>query len=92
MIEPPGETVRWRVFEVDDRVFIAIEHCVVKERARSMKQSTIGHVSVRIYMSLIEARKDCGRSHTIEAMTVIQESEVHERSGDSSNLVWKSTQ
>jgi hypothetical protein len=41
VIEPPGNTGRGRVFEIDDGILIAGKLAFVKERARAMNQPVI---------------------------------------------------
>ena len=60
VIEPPGDSGRGRVLEVDDGVLVAGELALVEERAGTVDEAVIVVRSVGINALAMEARKQRG--------------------------------
>src|SRR6266496_1046736 len=79
MIEPPGQFFGSGIFEINDRIFIAIKHSQVKKIPRSMKQTGVINIRFRMNAFLIKTREGGRRSDAIEAMTMIKQTKFHVR-------------
>ena len=78
MIEPPGQFVRRRILEIDDRVFIAIEHFFVEQNiARAMQQTAVINLGVWIDSLMIKTREGGRGSHAIKTVAVIKDAKFH---------------
>lgn len=79
VIEPPCQTSGRRVFEIDNSVFVAVEHRFVKEVAFAVKQARIIYRRVFVYARAVKACEDSGGRDAVEAMAVIKYSEFHNK-------------
>ena len=77
MIEPPGQSFRGRILEINDRVFVAIKHSQVKQIARAMQQSGVVDVSFGVNAFFVKTRKGSGGGDAIEAVTMIEQTKSH---------------
>ena len=78
MIEPPGQLFRRGVFEIHDRVFVAVKHVSVEEKVvRAMQQPTVTDFSVGMYSLLIKTGESRRRSDAIKTMTVVKDAKFH---------------
>ena len=73
MIEPPGDPRRRRIFEVDNRVLIAAEFALVKQRAGAMHQPVILIPGVAVDALPMEAREQRSRAGSVKAFVVIED-------------------
>src|SRR6185503_18020124 len=55
MIKPPGETIGGGIFEVNNRILIAIEHLQVEECAGAMEEAAILDLGVRTNFLFVKA-------------------------------------
>jgi hypothetical protein len=60
MVEPPGNSGRRRVFEVDDGILVAAELLFVEERAGAVNQAVKLIRGFPIDALAVEARKESG--------------------------------
>ena len=79
MIEPPGQLFRRRILEIDDGVLVAIEHGFIKQVARTMQQTGVTDISIRVDSFIVETRKGCRRSNAVEAVAVIKHAKFHKK-------------
>ena len=77
MIEPPGELLRRRIFEIHDGVFIAIEEAVVEKLRGPVRQTGEGELGAGMDCALDETREESGRGCAVEAMVVIEDPRAH---------------
>src|ERR1043165_4137295 len=78
MVEPPRQTVRGRVFEINDGVLVAVEHLFVKERARAMQEARGFNIRRRGDARFVEARENRRRGHAVKTVAVIKDAKFHE--------------
>ena len=68
MIEPPRQPPVGAIFEIDDRVFVAVEHVSVEQEiVRAMQQPTVTNFSVGMYSLLIKTGEGRRRSSSTGA-------------------------
>src|SRR2546423_14643393 len=78
MIEPPGQLFRWRILEIDDRVFIAVKHIAFEQEVpRPMQQSAVLDAGVVMNSFEIKTRERCRRGHAVKTMSVIKNAKFH---------------
>src|SRR5687767_5163374 len=77
MVEPPRQSFRRRIFEIDNRVLFGVKHVEVKQIAGTMQQSSVVDLCVGIDPFFVEPRERCGRRYSVEAMTVIKDAKFH---------------
>ena len=77
MIEPPGQARIGGVFEIDDGVFIAIEHAGLENLAGPMRQAGEHKFRIRMEFRFDKAAEKRRRSRAVEAMIVIEDSHPH---------------
>ena len=73
VIEPPGDFGRRRIFEVDDRVFIAREFAFVEERSGAMHQPVIPVACVWRNALAMKSREQGGRASSVKTLVVIED-------------------
>src|SRR5437773_1065819 len=78
MIKPPGQSFGRGVFEIHDGIFVAVKHLHIEKRARTMKQSCVLNISLRVDPFLVKAREGGGGSDAVKAVTVIKQTKSHE--------------
>lgn len=73
MVEPPGDTRRGGVLEIDDGVFVTDELAFVKKRTGAVHESVILVGSFRVHTLAMEPCKErCGAS-SVEAFVVVED-------------------
>src|SRR5882724_6657011 len=73
MIEPPGQLFRWRILEIDDRVFIAVKHIAFEQEVPgAMQQAAIFNVGVVVNSFEIKTGKRRRRGNAVKTMSVIK--------------------
>src|SRR5207244_1903650 len=73
MIEPPGQLFRRRILEIDDRIFIAVEHIAFEQEIpRAMQQSTVLDAGAVMNSFEIKTRERRRRGNAVETMSVIE--------------------
>ena len=77
MVEPPRQAFVGRIFEIDDRVFVAVELIFVKRVAGAVHRRRIRDFRVRIYLSAVKFCKESGRRNAVEAVSVIKNAKFH---------------
>ena len=78
MIEPPRQPLRRRILEINDRIFIPVEHMAFEQEIpRAMQQSAIfnGHVPMNSFKIKTRERR-CG-GNAVEAMTMVENAQFH---------------
>jgi hypothetical protein len=73
MVEPPGNARRWRVFEIDDGVFVAGKLTLVKERTSAMDQAMVLVRGGGRDTLPMKAREQRGRASSVETFVVIED-------------------
>src|SRR4030095_9263624 len=86
MVEPPGQLVRRRVLERDDRVFVGIKHAEVKKIARAMEQAAVIDLGVRVNAFFVESSESGRGRNAVEAMSVVKQAKFHDGCQKSGNL------
>jgi hypothetical protein len=76
MIEPPGNLRRARIFEINDHIFVAVKQPLLKGLDGTMGHAGITKDRLRINALAVKARKQSGRSRTIEATIVEAETDL----------------
>src|ERR1035437_2969498 len=76
MVEPPGDTGRRRVFEIDNCVLVAGEIVFVEESASAMYQPRIFEFRVADALAVETRKQRCGTS-AIETLIVVEDSYPH---------------
>jgi hypothetical protein len=74
VVEPPSNFRRTGIIEVDNRVFIAIELTLIKQRPGAMYQAGKLEVHIITNAFAIEARKQRRRRCPVETFVVIENS------------------
>src|SRR5215470_17343500 len=77
MIEPPRQFWRRRVLEIDNRIFIAVEHVFVEKIAGPVQQTAVVHLSLLIDSFVIKPGEGGRRSDAVKAVTVIKDAKFH---------------
>jgi hypothetical protein len=72
MIEPPRDVGRTRVFEVDDRVLVAVKLLLIEQRAGAVNEAGKLELGVAANALAIEAGKQSGGRGAIETLVVIK--------------------
>ena len=72
MIEPPRQSIVGAVFEIDDRVFVAVELFAIECIARAVHRRRVEDVSIRVNFSAVELGKYRGRRDSVETIAVIK--------------------
>ena len=60
VIEPPGDVRRTGVFEIDDRIFVAVELLFIEQRSRAVNQTGELEVDVTADAFSVKAREQRG--------------------------------
>jgi hypothetical protein len=79
MVEPPGDFWRGRVFEVDDRILVAAELSLVKQRAGTMDEAAVlvaGTWGDALAMKAREQRRGTG---SVKAFVVVEDPNPQEQ-------------
>src|SRR5262249_22954646 len=63
--------------EIDDRILVRIKHGHVKQIAGAMQKSGVIDFCIRMDAFFVEAREGRRGSDAVEAVTVIQDAELH---------------
>jgi hypothetical protein len=77
MIEPPGQSLRGGILEINDCILVRIKQVLIKQVTRAMQQSCVIHFSFRVNSLFIETSESCSRSHAVKAMAVIEKAKFH---------------
>ena len=77
MIEPPGDCGRWRVFEINDGVFIAGKFLLIEQRAGAMDESAEFVFRRRRDAFAVEACKQRGGTCAVKTFVVIKNAYLH---------------
>src|SRR5437763_7669424 len=78
MIEPPGQLLRRRILEIDDRVFIAVKHIAFEQEvAWPMQESAIFNTGVVVNSFEIKTRERGRRGNAVKTVSVIQNAKFH---------------
>jgi hypothetical protein len=91
MIEPPGQTGRRRVFEVDDRVLIPVEQGRIEPLLSRMRHARVSELGVRVEVTAKKPAEERSRSGAIETMVVIKDSNFHQVLFDSGKTIQLNT-
>ena len=73
MIEPPGDFGRARIFEIDDRVLVAVEFGFVEKSPRAVQQAGIQELNIVTNALGVEPGKQSCRGGTVETTIVIED-------------------
>jgi hypothetical protein len=79
MIEPPGNRGRGRVFEVDNRVFVAGKFLLVEKRAGAVHQAAEFIFRAGGDAFAMEPRKQRGRAGAVKTFIVVKNAYLHLR-------------
>jgi hypothetical protein len=77
VIEPPGKFFGCGVFEIDDRILIAVKHGHVEKISRSMEKAFVVDLSFRMDAIFVKTSKGRRRRDAVETMTVIKKTKFH---------------
>ena len=88
VVEPPRQPRVRRIFEIDDGVFVAIEHRVVKQLGGFVGQPREHELCIRMEFIFHKPAEKGRCSSSIEAVIVIKNSDSHSSAGYS----WKTIQ
>jgi hypothetical protein len=72
MVEPPGDTRRSAVLEVDDRVLVTGKIRLLKECSGSMHQPVIVVVRIRANAFVVEAHEERSGTRSVKTPVVIE--------------------
>src|SRR5580704_11184481 len=78
VIEPPGEPGRAGIFEVDDRIFIAVKNALLEGFSGGVGHAGIRKCGLGIDALPVKARKNGRRGRAIETFIVEANSHLHE--------------
>ncbi len=70
MVEPPGQGGRARIFEIHDRIFVAVERAVLKRRRRLVRHPGVEKFGARVDALAVKARKDRRGRGPVETLVV----------------------
>ena len=77
MIEPPGQLFRRCIFEIDDRIFIAIKQLEIEKVARAMQQTSVVDFSFGMNTVFVESREGCRRGDAVKTVAMIKDTKFH---------------
>ena len=77
VIEPPRDSRRWRVLEVDDGILVAGEVFLVEQRTGAMHQSNVLELDVLADAFAIEPRKKRRRTGSVKTLVVVKDPYLH---------------
>ena len=77
MIEPPREPLVGAVFEIDDRVLVAVELFAIECVTRAVHRRRVEDVRIRVNFGAVELGKYRGRRDSVETIAVIKYPEIH---------------
>src|SRR4029077_15141815 len=77
VIEPPGELRRARIFEIHNRIFVAVEHSGLERLRRFMRHPGIQELRRRVHPLPVQTRKDGGGCRPVEAFVVKTDANLH---------------
>jgi hypothetical protein len=77
MIKPPSQTIRSRIFEINNRILIAVKHLQVEERTRTVQKAPVLDLGVRTNSFLVKAGEGSGRGDSIETMAMVKQAKFH---------------
>jgi hypothetical protein len=80
MVKPPGYFWRWRVFEIDNRVLVARELVLVKERACAVDESPISELDIVANALRVKAREKSGRCSAVKTFVMKKNPDFQESS------------
>jgi hypothetical protein len=77
MIEPPRKPFVGAIFEIDDRILIAVELFSIECISRAVHRRRVENIRIRVNFRAIELGKYRGRRDTVETIAVIKYPEIH---------------
>ena len=77
MVEPPCQTFVGAVFEIDDRVLVAVELLAVERVAGAVHSRRVADLRIGVDRRTIEFRKDRSRRNAVETIAVIKYAKFH---------------
>ena len=77
MVEPPSQAVVGAVFEIDDRVLVAVELLAVEGVASTVHRRRIGDLRRRVDLGSVEFGEYRGRRNAVETIAVIKYAKFH---------------
>jgi hypothetical protein len=77
MIKPPSHLGGAAVFEIDDGIFLGLEHALVEELLGAVHQSAQNELRVGLKLSAIEIPEDRGGASAVKATIVVEETYLH---------------
>src|SRR5271157_2994355 len=77
MVEPPGQAVGARVFEIDDGVFVAVKDAGIEKLAGTVRQPVVAQFGSGIDAGAVEVSEDRGGASAIEALVMKADSYHH---------------
>jgi hypothetical protein len=72
MIEPPGQPVIGTIFEIDDRILVAVELIAIECVARAMHRRRVGDPHVRVDLCSVEFSEYRSRRNAVKTIAVIK--------------------
>src|SRR5882757_3522154 len=73
VIQTPRDIRRTGIFEVDDRILVAVKIFLVEERTRPVQQAGIDEFAIAADAFAVEARKQRSRTRAVETLVVIED-------------------
>lgn len=77
MVKPPRQPLVRTVFEINDRIFVAVKLLAVKCISRSMHCRRIGDLSLLVYLFAVKFAEYRSRCRAVETVAVIEYSKFH---------------
>lgn len=71
MVEPPSQARVGRIFEINNRVFVAVKLIFVKRIAGAMHCRRVENLCVRVDFCAVEFGKKGGGRNAVETISVI---------------------
>ena len=72
MIEPPRQPLVGAIFEIDDRILVAVKLLAVKSIAGTVHRRRVGNIGIRVDLCPVKFGKDRGRRDSVETVAVIK--------------------
>jgi hypothetical protein len=79
VVEPPGDSGRTGIFEIDDHIFIAVELLFVKKGASPMEQAGVNEICVAANPLPVEAAEQGGRGRPVKTLVMVKD--THSQNG-----------
>jgi hypothetical protein len=71
MVEPPRQARVGRIFEIDDRVFVAVKLIFVKGVAGAVHRRRVENLGVRVDLCAVKFGKKRGGRNAVKTISVI---------------------